>query len=147
MIDNQGYWSVLVRHRFLQKGAWGTQPTALPMQSAGLRTTAQNPRRIKTFSSPLVITGSRRRVPGPEQPPRSIQELLGPDVCVAVWVLFLQEPDVADQMRPTVLGFDPIGPGEGTVGGEIIEVQITGELGPHQRFQDFSRPCGGDVKD
>ena len=55
-------------------------------------------------------------MPGRKQPPRSIQELFGPNFGGLVRMFFFQEPDVAYQVRPTVLGFDPIVPGERTVG-------------------------------
>jgi hypothetical protein len=45
-------------------------------------------------------------VPGRKQPPRPIQKLLGPSFGLFVR-MFLQEPNVADQMGPTILGFDP----------------------------------------
>ena len=60
MIDNERTWAVLVRHRSLL-GAW-TQLTAPHMQSTGLRTTTQNPCRIKTFSPFPGKSGSRRSV-------------------------------------------------------------------------------------
>ncbi len=86
-------------------------------------------------------------VPGRKQPPRPIQKLLGPSFGLLVRMLFRQKPDVAYQVSPTILGLDPKVPGERTVGREVVEVQIAGELRPDQLFQHFPRTRRGNVKD
>ena len=62
-----------------------------------------------------------------KQPPRTILQLFGPDFCVLVRELF-QEPDVAYQMSPAVLGHNPEVPRERAVGREVIEIQIAREF-------------------
>ena len=84
-------------------------------------------------------------MPGRKQPPRTIQKPLGPGFGFFVGMPG-QEPDIAYQVGPAVLGLDPIVPGKRAVGRKVIEIQITGELRPNQIFQYFTRTRGGDVK-
>ena len=61
---------------------------------------------METFGRHLVAA-----VPGRKQPPRPIEQLLRPSLRFLVWMLF-QEPDVAYQVSPTVLGLDRKVPSE-----------------------------------
>jgi len=60
--------------------------------------------------------------------------------------MLFQEPDIADQVCPAVLGFDPEVPCERAVGRKVVEVQIACKLRTDQLLQDFARTRGGDVK-
>ena len=88
---------------------------------------------MKTLGRHLVAA-----VPGRKHPPRPIQKPLGPRFGSFIRMLF-EEPDITYQMRPTVLGFDPIVPRKGTVGREIVEIQITLEFATDELFQHFTR--------
>lgn len=76
-------------------------------------------RTVKTGVRHLVTT-----VPSRKHAPRTIQQLLGPGFGFLVRV-FQQKANVANQMSPTVLGFHVEVPSEGTVGREVVEVNVT----------------------